>query len=117
MESVENADLFSTENKPYGIYRKRNVPGAEPRLPDFPFTRARAIAEAEPQSSSGELVSFGALHHRLVERYAPPSILVSTENKVVHISDHAGRFMHQSGGMPTTSVCSIGVLSALYGAH
>lgn len=103
-ESAENTDLFSTESKPHGIYRKRNVPVTESRLPVFPFTRSRTVSEAEPQSSSGELVSFGAVHHRLVERHAPPSILVSTENKVVHISDHAGRFMHQPGGTPTTSV-------------
>jgi two-component system CheB/CheR fusion protein len=37
----------------------------------------------------------------MVELYAPPSILVDDELEVVHISEHAGRYLTFGGGEPT----------------
>jgi CheY-like chemotaxis protein len=42
----------------------------------------------------------GELHHRLVEAYAPPSVLVNAELDVVHVSEHAGRYLIVPGGEP-----------------
>src|SRR5262245_13989935 len=36
---------------------------------------------------------FSEIHHRLLERYAPPSLLVDAELEIVHASDHARRFL------------------------
>jgi SAM-dependent methyltransferase len=41
--------------------------------------------------------SFGELHHRVVEKYAPPSVLVNEQLDVVHLSEHAGRFLELQG--------------------
>jgi len=37
--------------------------------------------------------TFGELHHRLVEHYAPPSLLVNAELEIVHSSEHAHRYL------------------------
>ncbi|PMR72592.1 PAS domain-containing protein [Billgrantia endophytica] len=49
-------------------------------------------------------LSYETLHLRRVERYAPPSILVSPEHKVVHFSKHAGRFLGHPGEGAAASV-------------
>ena len=45
--------------------------------------------------------SLGELHYRLVEYYAPPSALINAELEVVHLSEHAGRYLQIPGGEPT----------------
>lgn len=57
-----------------------------------------------PNLSNSRLHSFGELHHRLVEQYAPPSILINEEGEIVHYSEHAGTFLHFSGGEPTKNL-------------
>jgi two-component system CheB/CheR fusion protein len=37
--------------------------------------------------------TFGEIHHRLVEHYAPPSLLVTAELEIVHSSEHAIRYL------------------------
>ncbi|HEY6039539.1 MAG TPA: PAS domain-containing protein, partial [Kofleriaceae bacterium] len=45
--------------------------------------------------------SVGDLHHRLVEYYAPPSVLLNSELDIVHLSEHAGKYFTLGGGEPT----------------
>jgi len=98
-EGIDGSDLFQVEDKKLCIFRKRNVPPREPRLPVFPLTWNRLSDEG---SSRGrhipEMMSHGDLHQQMVERYAPPSVLVDPENKVVHLSEHAGRYLIHPGG-------------------
>jgi two-component system CheB/CheR fusion protein len=48
-----------------------------------------------------ERLSAGDLHQRLVEQYAPPSVVVTGDYSVLHVSEHAGRYLQVSGGEPT----------------
>lgn len=107
--SAEVADapqLFRPEDKKLGLYRKRNVPPSEPRLPVFPFTRGYA-GSANTPARHDKPVTYAALHQRMLERYAPPSILVNLEDKVIHLSEHAGRYLLPSGGELTASVVTL----------
>ncbi len=101
-ETVESTDLFRVEDKKLCFFRKRNVPVREPSLPVFPFTRSRLPREIGQRSEhAAEPVVYGRLHQQMVEQYAPPSILVSPDNKIVHFSEHAGRYLIHPGGEPT----------------
>jgi two-component system, chemotaxis family, CheB/CheR fusion protein len=51
--------------------------------------------------------SFGDLHQRLVEQYAPPSVIVSRDSEIVHLSDRAGRFLQYSGGEPSHNIVAV----------
>ncbi|EWH02641.1 chemotaxis protein CheB [Halomonas sp. BC04] len=104
-ETSDRSDLFHLENKRHCVYRKRNVPTHALQLPVFPFTRGwHNHAEAHPDTDPKAPVSYGALHQKMVERYAPPSILLNPANKVVHFSEKAGRYLVHPGGEPTFSV-------------
>jgi two-component system CheB/CheR fusion protein len=43
-------------------------------------------------------LSSAAMHRQALERAAPPSILVDHAQRVVHLSEHAGRYLQPSGG-------------------
>ena len=104
-ETIEASDLFRTEDKKLCIYRKRNVPGPEPRLAVFPLTRTWVMGSLGNRTEQLlEPLAFGPLHQRMVERYAPPSVLISPDNKLVHLSEHAGRYFSHPGGALTASV-------------
>jgi two-component system CheB/CheR fusion protein len=104
-ETVEASELFRVDDKKLCLYRKRNVPAPEPRLPVFPLTRTHLFAGSDPNIPQlAEPVAYGTLHQRMVEQYAPPSILISPDNKLVHLSERAGRFLVHPGGEPTANV-------------
>jgi two-component system, chemotaxis family, CheB/CheR fusion protein len=107
-ENIDGSDLFSVADKKLCIFRKRNVPPSEPRLPVFPLTRTRILDETSfREEHVPAVISHGNLHQQMVERYAPPSILIGPENKVVHLSEHAGRYLVHPGGEPTTNVLMV----------
>ncbi|REJ82684.1 MAG: GAF domain-containing protein [Planctomycetota bacterium] len=103
-EAVDVTDLFRIEHKKSCLYRKRNVPAPEPRLPVFPMTQAKVPHEIPQLRISDDSRSYGTLHQQIVERYAPPSVLVSPDDRIVHVSQHAGRYLLHPGGDLTASV-------------
>ncbi|MFN2329943.1 MAG: CheR family methyltransferase [Chromatocurvus sp.] len=98
-ETVDRAGLFRVENKPHSVFRRRNVPAPETRLPVFFQPSRRERGPVPPNYRAPEMVtSYGGLHQKVVERYALPSVLLNEENHVVHISENAGRYLHIVGG-------------------
>ena len=43
-------------------------------------------------------LTFGDLHQRILEEYAPPSILINQEFEILHVSETAGRYLQIAGG-------------------
>lgn len=101
-ETVGTGDLFRAQDRKHCIYRRRNVPGPAPRLPVFPLSRAHPAA-GERDAVDVAPQAYGKLHERIVERFGPASILVSPDDRVVHLSEHAGRYLRLAGGAPTTN--------------
>jgi two-component system CheB/CheR fusion protein len=104
-ETIDAAELFRTEDKKLCFYQKRNVPAPEPRLPVFPITRTRVIGDfAAKIPNATTSIPYPSLHQSLLEQYAPPSVLVGPDNRVAHLSEHAGRYLVHPGGELTSSV-------------
>ncbi|WP_181869966.1 chemotaxis protein CheB [Halomonas sp. DQ26W] len=104
-ETTGRSDLFQIEKKQHCVYRKRDVPTQALQLPVFPFTGGRhSRADVQPVADAKLPASYGALHQKMVERYAPPSILLNSGNMVVHLSENVGRYLVHPGGEPTFSV-------------
>jgi two-component system, chemotaxis family, CheB/CheR fusion protein len=105
-EAVDTSKLFTAMDKKHRIYRHRAVTAAEARIPVFPLTRTRHPATVETQHPQPGIAP-GALHERMAERYAPPSVLVGPDDTVLHLSEHAGRYLTLPGGEPTVNVFEI----------
>lgn len=108
-ETLEGSDLFQTIDKRLCVFRKRNVSPREPRLPVFPMTRTRfgdgrGVQHRHQHQPQQPVIAYGPLHQQMVERYAPPSILVSGDDRAVHLSEHAGRYLQFAGGEPNMNV-------------
>ncbi|MDB5338287.1 MAG: histidine kinase, partial [Planctomycetaceae bacterium] len=103
-ETIDGNHLFRSEDKRCCLYRRRNVPAPEPRLPVFPLPRLPQSAGKESADRSRPPVSYGNLHQRMVEMYAPPSVLVTPDDKVVHLSAHAGKYLAHPGGELTSNL-------------
>jgi two-component system, chemotaxis family, CheB/CheR fusion protein len=103
-EKVESSELFQPRNLKNGVYRRRNVPAPEPRLPVFPLMRGGVHGRAARAEQSAQTGSYGALHQNVVERYGPPSLLLSADDRIVHLSANAGRYLVHPGGELTSNV-------------
>jgi two-component system CheB/CheR fusion protein len=113
--SSETADhppgLFRAVDRRNRIYQSSAAPGEAHRpLPrllgalrvhDY---RAQPGARlALPSGSSGE----AAAHRQALERIAPPSVLVDESHRVVHLSNHVGRFLQPAGGPLTGDLAEL----------
>ncbi len=99
-EGIES-DLFVCENKKLGLYRRRSVPTPRGRPSTFALTSRRHLSEVQPVARVELPASYGVLHEQMVERYAPPSVLINPDGELVHYSARAGRYLRLAGGAPT----------------
>ena len=101
-ESADNPPgLFRIVDRTARIYQSTAVAGAKPRLlphllgPVHVREHAMQLGRAvNPTVALGE----AAMHRRAIEQTAPPSMLVDEAQRVVHLSENAGRFLMPSGG-------------------
>lgn len=104
-EMVERPELFRLESKEHHLYRRRNVNG-QTHFPGMPLVASAAVHPTPPLGAprleTGARV--GVLHHQLAERYAPPSLLVDADYKVLHVSERAGLYLQVPGGLLSTNV-------------
>jgi two-component system CheB/CheR fusion protein len=107
--SSESADAaashFEVVDKKHRIYRARAQARTTRQLSMLPL-RAAGQPDAAPTPRTGkrEGFSFADVHQRVLEYYAPPSVIVDRESNIVHLSEHAGRFLHFSSGEPTRNL-------------
>jgi two-component system CheB/CheR fusion protein len=102
--SSETADhppgLFRPVDRNARLYASNARPGDKPRTlprllgPMRMRDEVAQIARISPTSALNE----AAMHRRAIEQVAPPSILVDETHRIIHLSDHAGRYLLPSGG-------------------
>ena len=121
-ESVEDSHpLFTPCDGQHHLYRNSALARTPPMLPghsvfatprrqgDFKAvaTRlARLTHQGETPADPGEARperagSWGDLHYQLLESLGPPSLLVSAQLEIVHVSPSAGRYLQFSAGEPS----------------
>jgi two-component system CheB/CheR fusion protein len=52
-------------------------------------------------------LSFCELHLRMLEQYAPPSVLVNQDYDIIHLSESAGQFLQFGGGEPSFNLLNV----------
>ncbi len=128
-ESIdEGTPLYRTLDKKYRIYAQQPALRMGLPVPAGPSSLLRAI-EAQDRAQGGPMVhgrrftadsavvpfpptpgpaldrsTLSEVHFRLLERLAPPSVIVNAEHDIIHLSESAGRFLKLAGGEPTANL-------------
>jgi two-component system CheB/CheR fusion protein len=98
-ESPEGTpDLFATIDKDARIYEARTVAARPFSLAPQAFTPVQRQVPPAPSPRVPDRLSNADLHFRLLEQYAPPSIVVTEEHQVLHVSDRAAQYLQVTGG-------------------
>ena len=114
-ESADDiANLFTAVDKEHHLFQSRGVdtPLAMPPVSASPLPVARA-PEGEPASADRaearvrDRLSYQELHQRLLEQYAPPSVVVNREYDILHLSERAGRYLQFVGGEPSQNLLKV----------
>ena len=101
-ESVDGAsDLFANFNRDAHLYQSREV-----NIKSYPVPESvpslhishNITPTTQHEKKALERITYSDLHHRLVEEYAPPSIVVNEDYEIVHLSGSAGRYLSIGGG-------------------
>jgi two-component system CheB/CheR fusion protein len=81
----------------HGLYRARvNVPGQ--RSPTLALVNARvnSLESVADTSEGARKFVYAEVHRRAIERYSPPSVVVTADYEVVHKSAGAGRYLREA---------------------
>ena len=98
--AVSRAPLpLSASTRPLLLPEPRQPPSLTPLLPvdSTAFVRQPGSLEISPAE----------LHFKLVEKLAPPSLVVSRDSEIIHLSPGAGRFLAFNGGAPTANLMQL----------
>jgi two-component system CheB/CheR fusion protein len=107
-ESIEHlGDRFVAVNKDARLFQSRRMALRRglplPERPAALIDRA-ALEHPSEETRKDERMSYGSLHHRLVEQYASPSVVVNDAYDIVHLSEHVGRYLQFAAGEPSRNL-------------
>jgi two-component system CheB/CheR fusion protein len=101
-------ELFGPFDKGARIYESREAPA---RLPSILGPDARVLAPLQLGIRSPlprtERTAPADLHQRLLEQYAAPSMVVTEDYQLVHVSDAAARYLTITGGEPSRDLMKL----------
>ena len=107
-ESGEHRDgLFRAVDRDARIYQSNGRP--KERLPALPRILGISTEHLGVTSVPAAIGARGAqvAHREALEVGAPPSVLVDQTNRVLHLSETAGRYLQQSAGPPVTDITDL----------
>lgn len=103
-------ELFAPLDKKFRLYAARPATSSahQPARPHWPpFVTARPDdGKAVPPGGKGS-PSFTELHHKAIERFMPPSVLIDADHNVVYLGQGVGRFLRLARGEPTHQLFQI----------
>lgn len=107
-ESAEHSDgLFRVVDRDARIYQSAGR--AAERLPTLPRILGIPTEQLGVSTAPAPISARGAhtAHREALEANSQPSVLVDETNRVLHLSENAGRYMHPSAGPLTTDVTDL----------
>ncbi len=102
-ESVEGtSDMYAAYNREQHIYQNREItmrsfPVPE-SVPNFRLDNLKPSGSQEQERKALERITLGDLHQRMLEEYAPPSLVINEDHEIVHLSRKAGKYLQVAGG-------------------
>jgi PAS domain S-box-containing protein len=101
--------LFASVDKQHHLYQRLDAVSVFRGAPTLPApgrwtVRGITMPEPPPPGEAREPLGFGELHYRTLEVLAPPSVLVDAEYEIIHLSEHAYRFLRFTGREPSRNL-------------
>jgi PAS domain S-box-containing protein len=111
-ESVDaNTGMYSLYNSEHHIYAAKEITVRHFPVPDstprFKYLQVQPLQQRPQVTARDNRLSFGDLHQKMLEEYAPPSVVINSNYDIVHISEKAGRYFEFSGGEPTQNLLKL----------
>jgi two-component system CheB/CheR fusion protein len=103
-----HSDLFALMNKKNKVYRKKPAAATAPHMEIFrpPFRAELATSPALAGHNETKLVLNDATRI-LIERYAPPSVLLDQQFQVVQFNGQTGPYLEPSPGEPSFDILKL----------
>jgi two-component system CheB/CheR fusion protein len=106
---TRHGELFTAFDKKHHVFQRRDVPSPPLQLSLVPAPgramvqplrrwRAPGAASSGPAQSANDCI---------LERYAPPFVVVDAQGDVLHFSSRTGRYLEPAAGMPSRDVVSM----------
>ena len=112
-----SSDLFSLMDKKHRMFRKK--PDAAPKIGEFGVTLPQTRSPASSREAAGNPTNARAIMaeaNRLVlDRFAPPSVLVDQHFHVVQFNGQTGPYLEPSPGEPSFHVLKLAREGLLHG--
>lgn len=111
-ESVDgSSDLYTTYNRDQHVFQTKEAYAKNYPVPDsvpqFLSARPSFAGKTEEGVHGSARISFGELHQRMLEQYAPPSVVIDEAYEIVHMSERAGKYFEFAGGEPTKNLLKL----------
>ncbi|MHB9037529.1 MAG: chemotaxis protein CheB [Armatimonadota bacterium] len=101
-------ELFSTIDGKWKVFRRKEMAATQTRLMKIPF-RAPFVETPEVENLEMDTTMDvkEALRRTLLERYAPPSVVVTTDGDIVLVSGRTGKYLEPAEGMANWNVSAM----------
>ncbi|WPP01567.1 CheR family methyltransferase [Pseudomonas sp. HR96] len=102
------SNLFVAVDKKLRIYRARNASRViRATTMSQPPPPPRTVMEPALPEPGRKKISFADIHQRVLEQYAPPSVIIDQACNIVHTSARVGRFLRYVAGEPTHNLLAL----------
>ncbi len=98
-------DLFARVDGRQRIFRARTEGVPTVRLPML--VGARGVMRAERAAPTGAVALRQAVEGQVLDRFAPPHVVVTGEGEVVYYSARTGRYLEPAAGAPTRQLLAL----------
>jgi two-component system CheB/CheR fusion protein len=111
-----SSELFSMASKKHRVYRKKAAIVAAPRIDLFRPSSQPAGANVQTLGAHNQTrVVMNEANRIVMERYAPPSVLVDQNFQVVQFNGQTGPFLEPSPGEPSFNILKLAREGLLHG--
>ena len=102
-------ELFTPLDKKHRIFRKQGDVAAAIRLPLIVRDLQPSAAGAPPlrQSVTGGATLRQSVHAHVLDRFAPPHVVVNREGDVVYFSSRTGKYLEAAPGVPNRQLLTM----------
>lgn len=106
---TRQGELFTPIDKRHRIFQRRDAPPVPLHLSPLapPSRHVPVPSPRRRDAATGWSTTAQAANDRILERYAPPFVVVDAEGTVLHFSSRTGRYLEAAPGMPSRDLVSM----------